>query len=74
MQSYEKMASTKKKETFTKPGQKYKTPKKDDPLYRFYTSLHKQKPKSKMAIDWCISHGVFNTNKALRLTMETLKI
>ncbi len=65
---------SKKKETFTKPGQKYATPLKTDPLYRFYTSLYKTNKKSKMATEWCLSHGVFNEKKALRLTMEKIKI
>lgn len=64
----------KEKEVFSKPGQKYKTPLKTDSLYKFYTSLHKQNKKSKMAIDWCIKHGVFTTAKVTRLMLADLKI
>jgi hypothetical protein len=62
------------KEKFSKPGQTKKTPDKSDSLYKFYTSLYKVNKKSKMAIDWCIKHGVFRKDKALRLMMDKLKI
>lgn len=39
-------------------GQKYKTPDESDGLRKFYTSLLKQNPKSKMAKKWCLEHGL----------------
>jgi hypothetical protein len=55
----------KPKATFDKSGQKYETPIKTDPLYRFYTSLYKQsKHASPMAIKWCLEHGVFTKPKS----------
>jgi hypothetical protein len=53
-----------------KAGQKYDTPDKNDSLYKFYTSLHKKNKKSKMAIEWCIKHGVFRSDKAERIMLE----
>lgn len=65
----------KKYKNYTKVGQKYDTPLKTDALYRFYTTLHKQKPDSQMAIKWCVEHGVFAPKKAteLLLSMELAK-
>ena len=60
-----------------KPGQKYETPPKTDPLYRFYVSLMKQK-QSAMATKWCLEHGVFSEKKATQidamLKMEKLAV
>lgn len=60
-----------------KPGQKYATPPKTDPLYRFYKSLFHQK-KSPMAIKWCLEHGLFTRETAsiveATLKMDNLKI
>lgn len=41
-----------------KQQKKTSTPSKDDPLYKFYTSLIAQCPGSKMAYDWCVKHGL----------------
>ena len=41
-----------------KHGQKKEAPPEDDPQRRFYVSLLKQKPESKMANKWCIDHGL----------------
>lgn len=30
----------------------------NDPLYKFYTSLLKQNPKSKMALNWLCENGL----------------
>ena len=35
-----------------------KPPSKNDPLYKFYVSLFRQNPKSKMAIRWLCEHGL----------------
>ena len=63
--------------TDPKPGQKYETPKKSDPLYRFYVSLLKQK-HSPMATKWCLERGVFSAKKAAQieamLNLEKLSI
>lgn len=60
------MVDTKK---FSKPGQRYATPVKTDGLYRFYTSLMKQKPDSQMAAKWCLEHGVFTPKKATEMLL-----
>lgn len=52
------------KQSFKRPGQKYKTPSKNDGLYVFYTSLLHQRPKSEMALKWCLEHGLLSTKKA----------
>lgn len=39
-------------------GQTKDTPLSTDPLYKFYTSLLKQNPKSKMAKKWCAERGL----------------
>jgi len=58
------------KKAFSKPGQRYETPKETDALYRFYYSLLKQKPDSHMAIKWCLEHGVFSCKKATSLMLS----
>ena len=55
-----------------KAGQKYATPPKTDPLYRFYKSLYHQK-KSNMAIKWCLEHGLFSRRTAI-VVEATLKL
>lgn len=67
------------KQVFLKPGQKYATPPKNDSLYKFYTSLFKQKKNaSPMALKWCYEHGVFSKKTAtdieLMLKMKKLTI
>lgn len=63
---------------YSLPGQKKDTPAKADPLYRFYTSLLKQNKNSRMAMTWCLVHGVFSEKRAskvqLLLQMENLSI
>jgi hypothetical protein len=54
---------------YKKPGQIYKTPAKDDPLRRFYRSLHRQKKDSVMAKKWLLEHGLFSTPKATKIIM-----
>lgn len=69
---------TKTKKTFSKVGQKRSTPPESDGVYRFYTSLLQQNPKSMMALKWCLEHGVFSKSKAekvaLQLQMANMKI
>jgi len=64
--------------TFPIPGQKKETPPKNNGLYIFYTTLLKQRSDSKMAITWCLEHGVFPKKKAeqllLQMEMEKLAI
>lgn len=52
------------KKSFNKPGQKKETPPKNDPIRIFYTSLLKQNKDSKMALRWCLEHGLLGTKKA----------
>lgn len=49
-----------KKTKKTKCGKKpiKKPPSKNDPLYKFYVSLFKQNPQSKMAIRWLCENGL----------------
>lgn len=73
-----KVTKPKEKKIYDKPGQKKDTPPPSDPLYKFYTSLYKQNKNSKMAMQWCLEHGVFTPKKAaeveLLLKMEKMKI
>ena len=55
-----------------KAGQKYATPPKTDPLYRFYKSLFHQK-RSPMAVKWCLEHGLFSHKTAI-IVDATLKL
>ena len=55
--------------SFDIPGQKKATPSSNDPLFRFYTSLYKQNKNSKIAIKWCLEHGIFSKKKAEKLLM-----
>ena len=52
-----------------KTGQKKKTPDKEDPLRKFYTSLMKQKPNSKMAMKWCLKYGIFSEKSAQKVIL-----
>jgi len=58
------------KDASFKIGQKYKTPVDTEPLFKFYTSLYKQKKSSAMAIKWCIEHGIFTEKKATKLLLD----
>lgn len=51
------------------PGQKKDTPLPSDPLYKFYTSLLKQRPKSKLALQWCLERGLLNRKKAEKVAL-----
>lgn len=55
---------------FKKDGQRKATPAKTDALRIFYSSLYKENPKSKMAIDWLIAHGCFGPKKAAMLMLQ----
>lgn len=70
------MAHTKKK--YDLPGQRKDTPLPSDPLYRFYTSLLIQRPKSRMALQWCLERGLLSARKAekvaLMFEMEKLSL
>jgi hypothetical protein len=43
-------------------------------LYKFYTSLLKQNPNSKMAKKWCLNHGINDTIQNLQKLKITKKI
>lgn len=47
-----------KKKEYTKVGQTKPTPPITDPLYKFYTSLLREKPNSEMAMKWCTERGL----------------
>ena len=51
-------ATKKPKAAKAKPKPKPPPPSEDDPLYKFYTSLIRQKPRSPMAIKWLCEHGL----------------
>jgi hypothetical protein len=46
-----------------KLGQKYKIPDLNDPSRKFYTSLLSQKKDSKMALKWCLEHGLIDDDQ-----------
>jgi hypothetical protein len=52
------------KKSFKKVGQKKETPEKNDGARKFYTSLYRQNPNSKMAMTWLLLHGCFDSKKA----------
>lgn len=58
--------NTKKKSVskYDKLGQTKATPEETDSLRRFYTSLLKQNPKSRMALLWCLERGLLSSKKA----------
>jgi len=66
----EKMEKTKvKTKVKAKPTKKSAKPiLETDPLYRFYSSLFRQNPKSEMANKWLIEHG------CLEVVMASLSI
>lgn len=70
--------SSVKTAVFKKVGQKKKTPGKEDPLRKFYSSLFKQNPNSEMAAKWLVEHGCLGPKKAeatvLLLNLKMLKI
>lgn len=58
------------KGNFDKKHQKFETPDEDDALYLFYSSLYDEKPKSKLAITWCLEHGLFDGDKRKKLEKQ----
>ena len=59
---------------FKKPGQKKKTPAVTDSLYKFYSSLYKQNPKSEMATKWLIEHGCLEDDEVIGIQMAAMAI
>lgn len=53
-----KKAVKAKKKTKCAIKPKVKPPSKNDPLYKFYVSLFRQNPQSKMAIRWLCENGL----------------
>jgi hypothetical protein len=51
----------------TKPGQRYPMESPGSGDYVFYQSLYKENPNSRMALVWCIEHGVFDDKTAYSL-------
>jgi hypothetical protein len=64
------------KKPFKKFGQKRITPDKNDALRKFYSSLHKQNPKSEMAMKWLLEHGLLSKKKTetFQLIAEMKKV
>ena len=50
-----------------KPGQRFPTESPGSGDYVFYDTLFKENPNSRMALVWCIEHGVFPHAKAAEL-------
>ena len=70
-----KIIKKKKVSEYGKEGQKRPTPVATDPTRKFYTSLLQQKPNSKMAINWCIEHGLFpNQPESIHCSLSKLSI
>lgn len=68
------MGIIKKSQANYLPGQKRPTPSKKDPLYKFYTSLLKQKKNSEMALKWCLEHGCLSKQRAEKtVLMQEMK-
>jgi len=59
---------------FKKPGQKKATPEVTDSLYKFYSSLYKQNPKSEMAAKWLIEHGCLDDDEVVSLQMASMSL
>jgi len=59
---------------YEKLGQTKPTPGESDSLRRFYTSLLRQNPNSRMAMKWCLERGLLSEDEAqeavLLLKME----
>ena len=45
-----------------------------DGLYKFYTSLLKQNPNSKMAMKWCLEHGLVPEKDIDSITKKIQKL
>mmetsp|Transcript_36490 Transcript_36490/g.71776 ORF Transcript_36490/g.71776 Transcript_36490/m.71776 type:complete len:107 (-) Transcript_36490:369-689(-) len=50
-----------------KPGQKYPTPTPGFGDRVFYETLHRQRPDSLMAREWCLAYGVLSQKEAAKL-------
>ena len=50
-----------------KKGQRYPSESPGSGDYVFYDTLYKENPESVMALVWCIEHGLFSKEEALRL-------
>jgi hypothetical protein len=56
---------------YEKEYQKYEEPENErDPLYIYYTTLRKQNPESKLAIQWLTEHGVYEDEERNELVEE----
>ena len=56
------------------PGQKFKLPEEGDGVLIYYTSLHEQRPESKMAERWLLEHGYYDVKRADELNKKWLKL
>jgi len=66
---------TKNKKEYPKFGQTKNTPKENDPLRIFYTSLLKQNKNSEMAYKWCFERGLLEGQEDnLYIKMDNLTI
>jgi len=60
---------------YDKEYQKYVEPESEiDPLYIYYTTLFRERPKSKLAIVWLTEHGVFEDDQRDELVEKYKKI
>lgn len=59
-----KVSSNNKRGADWTVGQKHDTPPVGDSLRLFYESLLRQKPESRMALKWCLEHGLLKSKKA----------
>jgi hypothetical protein len=60
---------------YDKEYQKYVEPESEiDPLYIYYTTLFRERPKSKLAIVWLTEHGVFSDDQRDDLVEKYKKI
>lgn len=70
-----KALKVKTESKFGRMGQTKDTPPEKDALRRFYCSLLRQKPDSKMAMKWCLEHGLIPDEeiKGVLLVLEMNK-
>ena len=60
---------------YDKEYQKYVEPESEiDPLYIYYTTLFRERPKSKLAIVWLTEHGIFEDDQRDELVEKYKKI
>ncbi len=57
----------------TKPGMRYPMESPGSGDYVFYQTLYQENPSSRMALVWCIEHGVFDKDTAGKLQKSYLK-